>query len=191
MRSQDLCGAVPAYPNREVDALTALSSREFLAVLAYGVGVERVAVEIESCESNVGKARRFVRRQLDCWRLPEGDDLADRVVLAASELVTNAVLHGRTRPLEEVETVGVALAWKRDFALGVMVTDNSCGVPLAKIRPSVSAISGRGLVLVNALSEGWTAAPHCGQAGVNGKAVWAFFECPHLTPLPELLPQWA
>ncbi|WP_258308820.1 ATP-binding protein [Streptomyces sp. NWU339] len=182
---------MPAYQNREVDALTALSSREFLAVLAYGVGVERVAVEIESCESNVGEARRFVRRTLGGWGLPKGDDLADRVVLAVSELVTNAVLHGRTRPLEETETVGVALALKRDFALGVMVTDNSCGIPLVKIRPSVSAINGRGLVLVNALSEGWTAAPHCSREGVSGKAVWAFFECPQLAPLPELLPQSA
>ncbi|MFD4610028.1 ATP-binding protein [Streptomyces sp. NPDC058440] len=180
---------MPAYQNREVDALAALSSREFLAVLAYSVGVERVTVEIESCESNVGEARRFVRRQLGCWGLPEGDDLADRVVLAVSELVTNAVLHGRTRPLEETETVGVSLALKRDFALGVMVADNSCAVPLVKIRPSVSAISGRGLVLVNALSAGWTAAPRCGREGVNGKAVWAFIECPQLATLPELLPQ--
>ncbi|MFJ2419209.1 ATP-binding protein [Streptomyces brevispora] len=183
---------MPAYQNREVDALTALSSREFLAVLSYDTGVERVAVEIESRERNVGETRRFVRQQLARWGLPEDDEFADRVLLVVSELVTNAVLHGRTRPEEESESVGVALAWKRHSVLGIMVTDKSCDIPLVNIRRPVSAINGRGLVLVNAQSDGWTAAPNCGREGVvSGKAVWAFFECPQMAVLPELMPQSA
>ncbi|MEV5645043.1 ATP-binding protein [Streptomyces flaveolus] len=182
---------MPAYQNREVDAMTALSSRESLAVLAYGTGVEQVAVEIDSCEHNVGKARRFAREQLVCWGLPEDDELTDRVLLVVSELVTNAVLHGRTRPRVETETLEVALALKRDFALGVMVADNSCGLPIVNIRPSVCSISGRGLALVNAQSDGWTAAFRYGREGVSGKAVWAFFECPQLASVPESMPQSA
>jgi anti-sigma regulatory factor (Ser/Thr protein kinase) len=175
-----------------VDTLAALSSRRFLAVLAYGAGVERVTVEIESREHDVGEARRFVRQQLVHWGLTEEGDLVDRVVLVASELATNAVLHGRARPNGETETVEVALALKRDFALGIKVTDNSCGVPLATLRPPVNAISGRGLALVNAQSDGWTAAPRCGREGVDsGKAVWAFFQCPQPAVLPELMTQSA
>ncbi|MET9779323.1 ATP-binding protein [Streptomyces sp. NPDC006367] len=169
--------------------MAALSSRESLAVLAYDTGVERVAVEIESCEHNVGKARRFAREQLVRWGLPEDDELASRVVLVVSELVTNAVLHGRTQPRAETETVEVTLALKRDCVLGVMVTDNSCGIPRVNVHPSVSSVSGRGLVLVSAQSDGWTAAPRCGREGASGKAVWAFFECPQLTAWPKSLPQ--
>ncbi|MER6116092.1 ATP-binding protein [Streptomyces sp. NPDC001743] len=179
----------PAYQNREVAALTSLQSWEFLAVLAYGDGVERVAVEIESRESNVGEARRFVRRQLAFWGLPEDDGLVDRVLLVISELVTNAVVHGRTRPSEETESVGVTLAFRRGFALGVMVTDNSGDIPKVRIRPSAFADCGRGLVLVNAESDAWTAAPRSGQQGVDGKAVWAFFQCPQPAALSELMPQ--
>ncbi|NEA46021.1 ATP-binding protein [Streptomyces sp. SID10815] len=169
--------------------MTALLSQEVLVVLAYGVGVERVAVEIESRECNVGKARRFVREQLVRWGVPRDDELVDRVLLVVSELVTNAVLHARTRPQEEKEMVGVALALKRDFGLGVIVSDNSCGIPLENLRPSVNGSSGRGLVLVRAHSDGWTASPRCDGKGLIGKTVWAFFECPQLTVLPELIPQ--
>ncbi|MFE0774180.1 ATP-binding protein [Streptomyces sp. NPDC058861] len=177
---------MPAYQNREVDTLTALSNREALAVLAYGADVERVAVELENHERNVGEARRFVRQQLMCWGVPEEDEFTDRVLLVISELVTNAVLHGRTRPLEETETVKVSLALKRNLVLGAMVVDNSCGIPMVGIRPSVRAISGRGLTLVNAQADGWTAALRCDREGVvNGKAVWAFFACPQVAFLPE------
>jgi hypothetical protein len=168
-----------------------MSNREFLAALACGVDVELAAVELESREGNVGAARRFTRQQLMLWNLTEVDGLADRVLLVVSELVTNAILHGRTRPKTETETLGVTLALKRGFALGVMVTDNSYVLPQAKIGASVNAVCGRGLTLVNAESDGWTAAPRCGREGGNGKAVWAFFGCPQQDALPEQMPQSA
>ncbi|MFI5642039.1 ATP-binding protein [Streptomyces goshikiensis] len=168
--------------------MTRLSSRQFLVVLEHGDGVERVAVEFESHASNVGEARRFVRQRLVGWGLGKDDAFIDRVVLVLSELVTNAVVHGRTRPPNEKETVGVALAFKRDFALGLVVTDNSCGAPIPRIRPSVGAVRGRGLALVNAESDGWAATPHPEGEGGWGKGVWAFFCCPQ-TVVPELLPQ--
>jgi anti-sigma regulatory factor (Ser/Thr protein kinase) len=82
-----------------------MSNREFLAALACGVDVELAAVELESREGNVGAARRFTRQQLMLWNLTEVDGLADRVLLVVSELVTNAILHGRTRPKTETETL--------------------------------------------------------------------------------------
>ncbi|MFD9469359.1 ATP-binding protein [Streptomyces goshikiensis] len=169
-------GDVCRHPDREVDTLTRLSSRQFLAVLVHGDGVDRVAVEFESQRSNVGEARRFVRQRLVAWGLDEDDALIDRVVLVLSELVTNAVVHGRTRPSNESEAVGVALAFKPNFAFGLMVTDNSSSYPIPTIRPSAGAIRGRGLVLVNAHSDCWTSAPRK-EGDCPGKAVWAFFHC--------------
>ncbi|MEW2626211.1 hypothetical protein [Streptomyces sp. NPDC048106] len=113
----------PADQNREVDALTSLSSWELLAVLEHGEGIERVAVEIESRDTSVGKSHHFLRRQL--------------------------ALGG--------------------VALGVMVTDISSDIPKAKIRPSPFADCGRGLVLVAAESDGWTATWRCSPEGDSGK----------------------
>lgn len=126
------------------------------------------------------------------WELPENDDLIDRVVLVLSELVTNAVVHGRTRPPGEKETVGVVLAFKKDFALGLLVgllvTDNSNKVPIPKIRPSADDVRGRGLTLVTAESDGWTTTPYQDREGCKRKGVWAFFQCPRSGVLPGPLP---
>ncbi|MFE3629469.1 ATP-binding protein [Streptomyces goshikiensis] len=165
--------------------MTSVTCREFLALLAFGDEVERVSIEVESRAGTVGQARHFVLQQLQPWGLAEDEDLGDRILLVVSELVTNAVLHGRTRPQEEAETLGLTLAWRRDCALGVMVKDNSSRIPTVRVRPSPSADGGRGLLLVTALSDGWTAAPRDG--GNGGKALWAFFDCARPARLPELL----
>ncbi|MFE6977172.1 ATP-binding protein [Streptomyces sp. NPDC057682] len=170
--------------------MTALSSREFLAVLSYGNEVERVTVEIESCERNVGAARRFARQQLVRWGMAKDDELIDRVLLVVSELVTNAVVHGRLARTK-AETVEVALALRRGFALGVMVADSSCGTPQMRIRPSSNSSNGRGLLLVNAASDRWTATSRRCDEDAGGKAVWAFFEIPRVPSAPQPMPQSA
>lgn len=157
--------------------MTSLTNRQFLTVLALRDGTERAAVQIESEAGAVRDARRFVREQLKGWGL-EADGFIDRVVLATSELVTNAVVHARTRPMGESEHVEIALAFRPGIALGVLVTDNSGKVPLLTIRPSVNATSGRGLNLVSAMADGWAAARRASREGISGKGVWAFFGCP-------------
>ncbi|MFD7861400.1 ATP-binding protein [Streptomyces sp. NPDC059783] len=171
--------------NREVNAMPALASRETLAVLAYGHDVERVTIRLESCERNVGGARRFARRHLVRWGLSEQDELADRVLLVVSELVTNAVVHGRVQRRADSETVEVTLALKRNFALGIKVSDSSCDIPRMDIRPSVSSINGRGLALVKAESDGWITDRRRDNEGAGGKSVWAFFEYPQLIAAPQ------
>ncbi|MEU7605890.1 ATP-binding protein [Streptomyces sp. NPDC041003] len=163
--------------------MTALLNQQFLTALAFGQGIERASVQIESEAGTVSDARRFVRGQLAIWMFPEADDFSDRVVLAASELVTNAVLHARTRPPGESELIAVTLAFKPGIALGVLVCDNSDQVPMVNIRPPVNAINGRGLALVNSLADGWTAAPRESREGGSGKGVWAFFRCPQTVGL--------
>ncbi|MEU2977207.1 ATP-binding protein [Streptomyces hirsutus] len=168
--------------------MTALMNQQFLTVLTLGNGIEHAAVQIESEAGTVRDARRFIQEQLSTWKFPEADGLIDRVVLTVSELVTNAILHARTRPPGESELIGVSLAFKPGIALGVLVTDNSDEVPLVVTRPPLDTIHGRGLALVDALADGWAMAPGRNREGGTGKGVWAFFECPETACL---LPQMA
>jgi len=108
------------------------------------------------------RARHEVRRALLNAGLQERQ-LAD-VLLATSELVTNAFEHG-----ERPERMELAYADGR-FALRVYDT----GRMLPELRaPSPAEARSRGLVLVQALSEDW-GFERC----PGGKFVWAVFRLP-------------
>lgn len=107
--------------------------------------------------SSVPPARRFVELTLAQWDL---DDLAWPATLLVSELTTNACLHARTGmtvTLTRTEPGGVRLE----------VRDGSPSLPRVR-QHAQQATTGRGLRLVEELSERW---------GVDelegGKAVWA------------------
>lgn len=104
---------------------------------------------------SAGDARRFVAATLESW------DLADAVEVASlltSELVANAVLHART-PLELVLVVV-------ERSIRVEVRDQSTQAAIA--RPvAAEAMSGRGLRLVDDLSDDWGVATEG-----HGKTVW-------------------
>ena len=107
-------------------------------------------------------ARRAVRRLLDRWRL---QDVLEPVLLAVSELVTNALRHGRPPVALRLE--------HRDHGVTVDVHDGSRDLPgtPAPEQPD-GAESGRGLGIVEAMAA---------ETGVedvpnNGKSVWARFE---------------
>ncbi|MEV7208307.1 MULTISPECIES: ATP-binding protein [Streptomyces] len=163
--------------------MTSSAYHTVLTELADGQGIERAAIEVKSTPASVRDARSFVRQQLFGWRFPEAGDFTDGVLLAVSELVTNAVLHGRTRSADDSEHVGIALALKPGRALGVLVTDNSNEAPVAAVRPDPHATCGRGLELVDAVADYWTAAPRGNAQGVPGKGVWAVFRCPEFAGL--------
>jgi anti-sigma regulatory factor (Ser/Thr protein kinase) len=82
----------------------------------------------------------------------------DDVLLLASELVTNAILHGRSEVTVEVEV--------RRTTLRISVFDENSRHP-APVSEDPDALDGRGLALVEALAEQWGVEdrPH-------GKAVW-------------------
>lgn len=116
-------------------------------------------------------ARAFVRDRMAEWAAPSpGSTFVDDLLVVTSELVTNAVLHGRG-PIE------LRVAMERDVA-EVTVTDNGGGHP--RLRPSEhTAEHGRGLVLVDALVEDW-GVRHAGAAeGSDGSvtAVWFRLRC--------------
>jgi anti-sigma regulatory factor (Ser/Thr protein kinase) len=79
--------------------------------------------------------------------------------LLAGEIVTNVVLHTRTRLMRVVVEVNGG-------TLRVSVSDSSPELPLVR-RPSGREPNGRGLMLVNSLSKEWGVAQ-----GPGGKLVW-------------------
>ena len=90
-------------------------------------------------------ARDFVRATLTDWGI---DGRVDDVVLMASELFTNAVLHG-------AGGVDVTVAL-RDGDLRVEVVDDGRDhLPIRAQLPSPGTIGGHGLAIVDALAQAW------------------------------------
>ena len=103
----------------------------------------------------VGAARRFVTEILED-RHP--DSLVETAILLTSEVVSNAVLHGRSAP-----TVVISSAADR---VRVAVDDASPALPVRK-HYGVEATTGRGLMLLETLAQGWGA-----ERVGSGKRVW-------------------
>ena len=107
------------------------------------------------------EARAETRTVLSRWRVTE---LLDPVLLTVSELVGNAVRHGRP-PVQ-------VLLRRTSRAVRVEVHDEASVVLPDAALPASSSESGRGLFLVDAVSD---------QTGVedvpgDGKVTWASFD---------------
>jgi anti-sigma regulatory factor (Ser/Thr protein kinase) len=110
-------------------------------------------------------ARHEVRRAMLGFGLCEAQ--LDDVLLAASELVTNAFEHGERPERMELEYT--------DGRLTMRVYD--VGRKLPELRaPSPAKARSRGLVLVEALSEDWGF-----ERRERGKHVWAVFRIPEVS----------
>ena len=134
--------------------------------------------------SSVAPARGFVAEAL---RRLDLDEVVDDAELAVTELVTNVVIHARTPMVVRVRPAGEGAG----DAARVEVLDGSPVLPSPGLLSSTAG-SGRGLILVDALSARWGADPEPG----GGKTVW--FEIaegaagPVEEPSPEdLLEMWA
>ena len=103
------------------------------------------------------RARRFIGEFCAAAQLPA--DVCQTAALLVSELVTNAVVHGRTSATIEVHRPAETLR--------VAVVDNNPELPPIGNMPDLTAESGRGLLIVSMLAHRW---------GVerlgDGKAVW-------------------
>lgn len=113
-------------------------------------------LELPPEPASVRAARAFVA---DALAGTPADDCADDARLLVSELVTNALLHARS-PLEVV----VRLA---DGLVRVEVRDEVDHLPAVMTGPEPT-MAGRGLLIVQELSDGWGAEP----LGAGGKTVW-------------------
>jgi anti-sigma regulatory factor (Ser/Thr protein kinase) len=129
---------------------------------------ERTAgLDLPTAPESARAARRFAHAALTEWRLTA---LVDDVDLVISELITNALLHARAdRRAAEGATIRLDLEYDGD-GLYCRVTDNSA-LPPTPEDAGDTAESGRGLLLVQALSAAWGWKPEG-----PGKVVWARFD---------------
>jgi hypothetical protein len=96
-----------------------------------------------------------------------GDEgAAEDVVLAAGELIANAVEHG-----------GGLCALHVEGGPGHVMIEVYDHVPALGSPPSVARDRGRGLAMVEALARDWGWIPCC-----DGKLVWARFTCGEAMP---------
>ncbi|MFF0445953.1 ATP-binding protein [Streptomyces sp. NPDC004609] len=115
-------------------------------------GVQLGAMTLYPMPESVPRARRWFRKFVD----PSGLACSmDDCLLMISELVTNAVMYGRAE-----EEWRVRLDWWRDGG-SLRVNVHNPGAPAA-VRmscPSDQDVHGRGLRLVDELSDSWSVAP--------------------------------
>ncbi len=105
----------------------------------------RATAHLPRTADQLPAARAFARDTLVNWGCR---GRIDDVVLLVSELFTNAVLHGAGRVELRIELV--------DARLRVEVVDEGRGPPIARrADPSVEAIGGRGLLIVDTLASNW------------------------------------
>jgi anti-sigma regulatory factor (Ser/Thr protein kinase) len=117
--------------------------------------VHEASLTLAADLSSIGQARQFLRAALDEWSA-DGYNLAAPQVL--TELATNAALHARS-----AYTVHLRL---EPGALLVEVTDSSPVLPQQR-HYGTGATTGRGIALVEALSETWGV-----ESSPTGKTVW-------------------
>ncbi|MEV6007735.1 ATP-binding protein [Streptomyces sp. NPDC051976] len=117
-------------------------------------------------------ARHVALRQLAAWGVPLGTDLAEAVATVVAELAANAVTHGRVPG--------------RDFELRLALDARVVRIEVSDARaerrppapadiapPADVAETGRGLLLVQALTQAWGVTPRD-----VGKTVWAEIAVP-------------
>jgi DNA-binding response OmpR family regulator len=132
---------------------------DYLVELLDEVGRAAVRTEVSQFEpdvSTVPLAREFVRRRLHEWGV---DQLLEEASLIVTELAANAVLHAASA--YEVRLSHTARAVR------IEVADGDAGTPEPQPFSAV-AETGRGIVLVSALSASWGI-----EDRPRGKVTWA------------------
>ncbi|MEU3984199.1 SpoIIE family protein phosphatase [Streptomyces sp. NPDC026672] len=109
-------------------------------------------------------ARHMVRATVRAWG---ARSRADEIELAADELITNALMHTEGSAVVTLRALGGG-----DSRLRVEVEDSSSALPRRR-DAGESGVSGRGLLLVDRLADGWGV-----EARGGGKCVWCEFLLP-------------
>jgi two-component sensor histidine kinase len=116
-------------------------------------------VHLASDVASLGEGRRFVARTLRDWNIDEAR--IEPVMLVANELVANAIVHAQSAPMLSLAESGADLMLR--------VSDDSKTPPVAQT-PANDEFAGRGLLLVEALSDRWGI-----DTNGSGKSVWVTF----------------
>lgn len=113
-------------------------------------------VTLPAAARSPSRARTFVAGLLADWGMDDDGD----VLLALSELVTNALLHARTG-------MTVRVVAEEEDVVRIEVSDGSTATPRGR-RFTIESGTGRGLRLLDSLAEEWgVSTEEC------GKTVWA------------------
>ncbi|GGT51159.1 ATPase [Streptomyces purpureus] len=132
-------------------------------------------MELQALPSRIGQVRRIVSAHLRYWHL---DALIDQAALGVTELLTN--VHRHAQP-DKTCTVEIELLLDR---LTVSVRDHDPRLPSVHATDGLET-SGRGLALIEAVSESWGVRPQDG----GGKVVWFTLTAPpHLMAVPATTP---
>ncbi|CAM5324584.1 SpoIIE family protein phosphatase [Streptomyces canus] len=107
------------------------------------------------------QARHMIRAAVGAWGARER---SDEIELVADELITNALMH-----TEGAAIVTLRVLTGSDRRMRVEVEDSSSALPRRR-EAGESGVSGRGLLLVDLLSDGWGV-----EARGGGKCVWCEF----------------
>jgi anti-sigma regulatory factor (Ser/Thr protein kinase) len=102
-------------------------------------------VALRAVPQAVADGRRWARETVREWRLGETADVVQQL---ASELVTNSVEHAQT------SSVRVLLMFMAGTLRLDVADDDVVSLPV-RAQPSVDDVSGRGLAIVEALSDRW------------------------------------
>ncbi|GAX55784.1 MULTISPECIES: ATP-binding protein [Streptomyces] len=113
---------------------------------------------LERVPESAGVARSLVRTALTAWGQ---EDMVDDALNLITELVSNAVDHARLPAIR-------IIVLRKENWVRLAVVDRSRDIPLMRTDSNGDQIRGRGLVLVEALSDRWGTDLHRW-----GKTVWA------------------
>ena len=111
--------------------------------------------EFPKTKASVAAARKFTRDVLSDL----SEEVRDEVVLMTSELTTNALTH--------TDGAFVVTIERTETAVRISVSDSSALAPVERF-PSAGQPHGRGLQIVNKLSDEWGSSRISG----DGKTVW-------------------
>ncbi|MEV7787625.1 ATP-binding protein [Streptomyces sp. NPDC088106] len=138
--------------------------------LALGISTaDFVARSFTRDPGSLKSIRRFIRETIGAWGLTA---LADDLTSAVNELTTNAVQHALTAPDEARGRAWLGMTRAGNTVM-CAVTDPSPTPPLRR-RPACLAEAGRGLAVVDALTDQWGYAA----TAPGGKAVWVRLSAP-------------
>ncbi|GGR83408.1 ATPase [Streptomyces humidus] len=130
------------------------------------------ALNLSGSRQEFAQARDFTHRTLGHWSL---DHCSDDAVTVVTELAANAVLHALPHTPADEFGVRLRLTLRRSH-LVCAVTDPSDSLPVYPRAEDALLEHGRGLHIVEALSEHWGWTRRC----PVGKTVWAMLPTRHL-----------
>src|SRR5947209_2756867 len=158
--------SLSGFSDRLVRALAPSGSEDDIAILIARVSADTVqrtaALDVPAEMAALREGRHFASTTLRDWNLPEG--VIEDATLIVSELLTNAMVHGRA-------PIRLRLRVTPD-ELAIEVDDAASAMP-RKLRATTDDIHGRGLAIVAEMSTRWAA-----RADGYGKTVWSTLPIP-------------